>query len=140
MSSTSTSGILQEAPSYKPGQEPRYDRAYGEEVYGYYRVPYNDVRDAEGGDPPSSRSRSAAWGTSFCLPSAPSTRSRGCIVRTGAVCGVKPKINFRIDPVDLRVEGHTPWESDGVRSLAARAHAASPPPPSRPPVLSYVAP
>ena len=31
---------LQGGPSYKSGQEPRYDRAYGEEVYGYYRVPY----------------------------------------------------------------------------------------------------
>jgi hypothetical protein len=31
---------LQEGPSYKSGQEPRYDRAYGEEVYRYYRVPY----------------------------------------------------------------------------------------------------
>jgi hypothetical protein len=33
--------MLQGAPSYKSGQEPRYDRAYGEQVYGYYRVPYN---------------------------------------------------------------------------------------------------
>jgi len=33
--------VLQEGPSYKSGQEPRYDRAYGEEVYKYYRVPYN---------------------------------------------------------------------------------------------------
>jgi len=32
--------MLQEGPSYKSGQEPRYDRAYGEKVYGYYRVPY----------------------------------------------------------------------------------------------------
>ena len=27
--------MLQEGPSYKSGQEPRYDRAYGEKVYGY---------------------------------------------------------------------------------------------------------
>jgi hypothetical protein len=33
--------ILQGGPSYKSGQEPRYDRAYGEEVYKYYGVPYN---------------------------------------------------------------------------------------------------
>jgi hypothetical protein len=33
--------VLQKGPSYKSGQEPRYDRAYGEEVYGYYRVPYD---------------------------------------------------------------------------------------------------
>jgi uncharacterized protein YrrD len=33
--------MLQEGPSYKLGQEPPYDRAYGEKVYGYYRVPYN---------------------------------------------------------------------------------------------------
>ena len=33
--------VLQEAPSYRSGQEPRYDRAYGEEVCRYYRVPYN---------------------------------------------------------------------------------------------------
>jgi hypothetical protein len=32
--------VLEQAPSYQSGQEPRYDRAYGEEVYGYYRVPY----------------------------------------------------------------------------------------------------
>jgi len=32
--------MLQEGPSYKSGEEPRYDRAYGEKVYGYYRVPY----------------------------------------------------------------------------------------------------
>jgi PRC-barrel domain len=32
--------MLEGGPSYKAGQEPRYDRAYGEEVYGYYRVPY----------------------------------------------------------------------------------------------------
>lgn len=33
--------MLQEAPSYKLGDEPRYDRAYDEQVYGYYRVPYD---------------------------------------------------------------------------------------------------
>jgi hypothetical protein len=33
--------VLQEAPSYTPGHEPRYDRAYGRQVYGYYRVPYD---------------------------------------------------------------------------------------------------
>ena len=33
--------ILQEGPSYKSGQEPRYDRAYDEEVYRHYGVPYN---------------------------------------------------------------------------------------------------
>jgi len=33
--------VLQQAPSYQPDQEPRFDRAYGEEVYGYYRVPYS---------------------------------------------------------------------------------------------------
>ena len=31
---------LQKGPSYMSGQEPRYDRAYGEGVYDYYRVPY----------------------------------------------------------------------------------------------------
>jgi len=33
--------MLEEAPSYRSGQEPPYDRAYGQKVYGYYRVPYN---------------------------------------------------------------------------------------------------
>jgi len=33
--------MLEKAPSYKSGQEPQYDRGYGEEVSGYYRVPYN---------------------------------------------------------------------------------------------------
>jgi sporulation protein YlmC with PRC-barrel domain len=33
--------MLQEAPSYKPGEEPPFDRAYDEQVYGYYRVPYD---------------------------------------------------------------------------------------------------
>ena len=32
--------ILQEAPSYKEGEEPPYDEAYGKRVHGYYRVPY----------------------------------------------------------------------------------------------------
>jgi hypothetical protein len=32
--------VLEGAPSFKSGQEPRYDRAYDEEVYGYYRAPY----------------------------------------------------------------------------------------------------
>jgi len=32
--------VLQEAPSYTSGHEPRYDREYGRQVYGYYRVPY----------------------------------------------------------------------------------------------------
>lgn len=31
---------LQGGPSYKSGDEPTYNRAYGEEIYGYYRVPY----------------------------------------------------------------------------------------------------
>ena len=31
---------LEGAPHYRSGQEPRYDRAYDEEVYGYYGVPY----------------------------------------------------------------------------------------------------
>jgi sporulation protein YlmC with PRC-barrel domain len=33
--------VLQDAPSYKSGEEPQYDRAYDEEVYKYYRIPYN---------------------------------------------------------------------------------------------------
>ena len=33
--------MLQEGPSYKAGEEPQYDRAYGERVHGYYRVPYD---------------------------------------------------------------------------------------------------
>lgn len=32
---------LQGGPSYKSGQEPQYDRTYGEQVHGYYGVPYN---------------------------------------------------------------------------------------------------
>lgn len=31
---------LEGAPCYRSGEEPRYDRAYGEQVYGYYGVPY----------------------------------------------------------------------------------------------------
>ena len=33
-------GMLEKAPSYQSGEEPRYDRAYGERVYGHYGVPY----------------------------------------------------------------------------------------------------
>ncbi|MGE3508396.1 MAG: PRC-barrel domain-containing protein [Vicinamibacterales bacterium] len=33
--------VLREGPSYKSGQEPRYDRAYGEQICQYYRVPYS---------------------------------------------------------------------------------------------------
>jgi len=32
---------LQGAPSYKSGDEPTYDRAYGERVYRHYGVPYD---------------------------------------------------------------------------------------------------
>ena len=32
--------MLEKAPSYQSGEEPSYDRAYGERVYGYYGVPY----------------------------------------------------------------------------------------------------
>ncbi|HEY9554265.1 PRC-barrel domain-containing protein [Allosphingosinicella sp.] len=31
---------LEGAPSYERGSEPTYDRIYGEQVYGYYGVPY----------------------------------------------------------------------------------------------------
>lgn len=31
---------LQGGPSYTSGDEPTYDRGYGERVYGHYRVPY----------------------------------------------------------------------------------------------------
>jgi len=31
---------LEGGPSYKLDQEPTYDRAYGERVYGHYHVPY----------------------------------------------------------------------------------------------------
>jgi PRC-barrel domain protein len=34
--------VLEKSPSYQSGQEPTYDRAYGEEVHGYYRVPYGN--------------------------------------------------------------------------------------------------
>ena len=33
--------MLQEAPSYESGEEPFCDRAYDEQVYGHYRVPYD---------------------------------------------------------------------------------------------------
>jgi len=32
---------LEGAPSYKAGEEPAYDRAYGEDFYRDYRVPYS---------------------------------------------------------------------------------------------------
>jgi sporulation protein YlmC with PRC-barrel domain len=32
--------VIEKAPRYSAGQEPRYDREYGREVYGYYNVPY----------------------------------------------------------------------------------------------------
>jgi len=32
--------VLEKAPRYSREQEPRFDRAYGEQVYGYYNVPY----------------------------------------------------------------------------------------------------
>lgn len=32
--------MLEKAPSYERGQEPNYDRDYGERVYGYYGVTY----------------------------------------------------------------------------------------------------
>lgn len=31
---------LKDAPSYERGQDPTYDRTYGEQVYGHYGVPY----------------------------------------------------------------------------------------------------
>ncbi|HWW64193.1 MAG TPA: PRC-barrel domain-containing protein [Sphingomonadaceae bacterium] len=31
---------LERAPYYRAGEEPTYDRAYGEHVYGFYGVPY----------------------------------------------------------------------------------------------------
>lgn len=34
--------LLEKGPSYTSGQEPRYDRAYGEKVYDYYGIPYID--------------------------------------------------------------------------------------------------
>ena len=30
--------MLEKAPSYRSGDEPRYDRAYGEQVNSYYGV------------------------------------------------------------------------------------------------------
>lgn len=35
--------MLEKAPSYRADDEPRYDRAYGERVYGYYGVPYGGI-------------------------------------------------------------------------------------------------
>ncbi len=32
--------ILEEAPRYATGEEPRFDRAYGEQVYAYYGLTY----------------------------------------------------------------------------------------------------
>lgn len=32
--------MLEKAPSYRSDTEPRYDRAYGEQVYGYYGLAY----------------------------------------------------------------------------------------------------
>jgi sporulation protein YlmC with PRC-barrel domain len=32
--------MLEKAPRYSADREPRYDRDYGREVYGYYGVPY----------------------------------------------------------------------------------------------------
>jgi hypothetical protein len=32
---------LEGAPSYKAGQEPTYDRAYGQRVNDYYGLPYS---------------------------------------------------------------------------------------------------
>jgi hypothetical protein len=34
---------LEGAPSYRAGEEPTYDRAYGERVYGYYGLPYGAI-------------------------------------------------------------------------------------------------
>ena len=34
---------LEGAPSYRAGEEPTYDRAYGERVYGYYGVPFGGI-------------------------------------------------------------------------------------------------
>jgi hypothetical protein len=34
---------LQGAPSYRAGEEPMYDRAYGQRVYDYYGVPYGGI-------------------------------------------------------------------------------------------------
>ncbi len=32
--------MLEKGPTYKRGQEPRFDRAYSSSLYGYYGVPY----------------------------------------------------------------------------------------------------
>lgn len=32
--------MLEKGPSYRAGKEPHYDRAYGEQISGYYGVPY----------------------------------------------------------------------------------------------------
>jgi hypothetical protein len=32
--------VLKNSPSYERGSEPIYDRAYREQVYGYYGVPF----------------------------------------------------------------------------------------------------
>jgi sporulation protein YlmC with PRC-barrel domain len=34
---------LQTAPSYKAGEEPTYDRAYGQRVYKHYDVPFGGI-------------------------------------------------------------------------------------------------
>ena len=34
---------LQAAPSYKAGEEPTYDRAYGQRVYEHYDVPFGGI-------------------------------------------------------------------------------------------------
>jgi hypothetical protein len=34
---------LEGAPSYRAGEEPTYDRAFGERVYGYYGVPFGGL-------------------------------------------------------------------------------------------------
>lgn len=35
--------MLEKAPSYRSGEEPRYDRAYDERVTGYYGVPFAGI-------------------------------------------------------------------------------------------------
>ena len=35
--------MLQSAPHYNASNEPRYDRAYGESVYGHYGLDYPDI-------------------------------------------------------------------------------------------------
>jgi len=32
--------VLEKAPRYSREREPAFDRAYGEQVYGYYNIPY----------------------------------------------------------------------------------------------------